>query len=742
MTDVDKRIRFAELVDLDDLDALMANFNEVIGIANAVIDVDGVVITQSGWQEACTQYHRVNPVTCERCIQSDTSLVESLTKGMPFAVYRCLNGLVDTASPIVVDGQHVANVFTGQFFTAPPDLAFFRQQAREFGFDETKYLDAIGKVPIVPMERVEAITRFYANIARMLASHGLDHLRQQQSEAKLEQLNRELLLGVEERTRELSEKNQLLLAVLDAIPSLVFWKDNNLHYLGCNRQFAHDSGFGSPDDIIGLTDDDLSWADKADLYQSDDREVMRLDEPKLHYEETSLRPDGSMGYASISKVPLHDAKGNVIGLLGAYEDITERKQAELREQLRSRALELMASNASLANILQAIVLGAEQGTPGWRCSILLLDGSGRHLGIGAAPNLPDFYNAAIDGVEIGPAVGSCGTAAYTGKRIVVEDIQTHPYWEPYKDLAAKAGLRACWSEPIMSGMGTVLGTFAIYHRKPKLPSAADERMIEQAAYLAGIAIERCSAADELRVKTEAMQRSNADLEQFAYSVSHDMRQPLRMVSGHLQLLAGSLKDTLQEDDLTNLNFALDGARRMDAMIVSLLEYSRVGRLTRPMEWLLSREPLDEAVAFLTPAIEESGAAVTIAGEWPRVFASRDELTRLFQNLIGNALHYRKTDDPPRIDVDSVVERGIWCVRVRDQGIGIDPQQIERLFKFFSRLQSRARFEGTGMGLALCRRIVEHHGGSIRVESEGEGTGSTFIFEIPLNAEQPADAARD
>lgn len=234
----------------------------------------------------------------------------------------------------------------------------------------------------------------------------------------------------------------------------------------------------------------------------------------------------------------------------------------------------------------------------------------------------------------------------------------------------------------------------------------------------------------LREKTEALQRSNADLERFAYSVSHDMRQPLRAISGHLQLLQRSLKDKLDEDERENMNFALEGAKRMDSMIVSLLEYSRVGRKTQAKQWLNSREPLDEALGFLEPAAQQAGAEVTVAGEWPQVYASRDELVRLFQNLVGNGLKYHEPDQAPRIEVLSSVGEA-WRVSVRDNGIGIDPKQIERLFQFFSRLQARTRFEGTGMGLALCRRIVEHHGGRIWVESEGEGKGSLFMFEIPF-----------
>ncbi len=247
-------------------------------------------------------------------------------------------------------------------------------------------------------------------------------------------------------------------------------------------------------------------------------------------------------------------------------------------------------------------------------------------------------------------------------------------------------------------------------------------------------------AEELRLKAEALQRSNSDLERFAYSVSHDMRQPLRAVSGHLQLLARSMKDKLDDDERENMNFALEGARRMDSMIVSLLDYSRVGRKTEAKAWMPARDALEEALGFLGPMARESRAEISVAGEWPQVYASRDELTRLFQNLIGNALHYHEKDQSPRVEVESAVDGETWRVSVRDHGIGIDPSQIERLFQFFSRLQSRAKFDGTGMGLALCRRIVEHHGGRIRAESEGEGRGSTFTFELPLNV--PTEGGAD
>ncbi len=199
-------IRFADLVDVPGLQALMDSVHKLIGIANAIIDLDGVVIAHAGWQDLCTRFHRVNPATRKRCVESDTSLAGSMTRGEHFAAYRCLNGLVDTASPIIVGGRHMANIFTGQFFVAPPDLEFFRRQAGEFGFDEGAYLDAVARVPIVPQERIEAITGVYAQLAQTLAANGMDRLRQLTAERDLEAANR----GLEARTRQLEAANKEL----------------------------------------------------------------------------------------------------------------------------------------------------------------------------------------------------------------------------------------------------------------------------------------------------------------------------------------------------------------------------------------------------------------------------------------------------------------------------------------------------------------------------------------------------
>jgi len=243
---------------------------------------------------------------------------------------------------------------------------------------------------------------------------------------------------------------------------------------------------------------------------------------------------------------------------------------------------------------------------------------------------------------------------------------------------------------------------------------------------------------ERKTIEDDLKRSNAELEQFAYAISHDMRQPLRMITSYLALIEKALAEHLDDSTRQYLYFAVDGAKRMDQMILALLDYSRVGRKTENKTHIASRAALNEALLFLRPQLDESGGAVNITGDWPELMASRDELTRLLQNLIGNALKYHEVNKSPQVEVHGSHQVNSFRVEVRDHGIGIAPDQIERLFNVFSRLQSRSRFEGSGVGLALCRKIIEHHGGKIGAISSGEGQGSLFWFELPIQAEHASE----
>jgi two-component system sensor histidine kinase/response regulator len=222
------------------------------------------------------------------------------------------------------------------------------------------------------------------------------------------------------------------------------------------------------------------------------------------FENRHRRKDGALLDVRLN-VQIAEVRGRRLQI-GVWQDITAQRRAERRECARVDLLEKVAGGMPLPEMLDAVARSVEAESPGALCSVLLLDETGRRFRRGAAPNLPDFYTQAIDGLEIGACIGSCGTAAYENRRVVVEDIQAHSYWASFKELAARAGLAACWSEPVRGGQGQVLGTFAIYYPEPRAPDAEDIERIAAAAYLAGIAIERDIQQRALR-DSEALYRA-------------------------------------------------------------------------------------------------------------------------------------------------------------------------------------------------------------------------------------------
>jgi PAS domain S-box-containing protein len=238
---------------------------------------------------------------------------------------------------------------------------------------------------------------------------------------------------------------------------------------------------------------------------------------------------------------------------------------------------------------------------------------------------------------------------------------------------------------------------------------------------------RKRAQEALQSTLMELERSNAELQQFAYVASHDLQEPLRMVSSYVQLLERRYSDRLDEDASEFMAYAVDGAKRMQRLINGLLQYSRVGTHGKPFELIDCEKVLERASANLQMLLTEAGAQVT-HDPLPTLSADSTQLLQLFQNLIDNACKFRD-DTSPQIHISARLEDDQWLFSVRDNGIGIDPEYAERIFIIFQRLHSREEFPGTGLGLAICKKIVERHGGKIWVEYENH-KGTTFCFTIP------------
>lgn len=237
---------------------------------------------------------------------------------------------------------------------------------------------------------------------------------------------------------------------------------------------------------------------------------------------------------------------------------------------------------------------------------------------------------------------------------------------------------------------------------------------------------RETAEEELKRTVTDLRRSNAELEQFAYVASHDLQEPLRMISSYMQLLSRRYAGKLDSDADDFIGFAVDGAKRMQTLIQDLLIYSRVGTRGKPFEPTNCEDVLEQALTNLEVATNESGAVVT-HDQLPTVAADDMQLTQLFQNLISNAIKFRG-EDMPRVHITAEQKADEWLFSVADNGIGIEKGFFKRIFVIFQRLHGRDEYSGTGIGLAVCKKIVERHGGKMWVESE-QGNGATFYFTI-------------
>ena len=415
------------------------------------------------------------------------------------------------------------------------------------------------------------------------------------------------------------------------------------------------------------------------------------------------------------------------GIAVFFRDITRRKRTGAILDGQRRALEMAVNGDPLGPVLEVFVKAVEaQSIDGAISTILILDRDGRHLRHGAAPSVPESYIRAIDGIEIGPGVGSCGTSAFTGKICSVDDIASHPFWSAYKDLAESHGFRSCWSLPIVASNGGVLGTFAVYYSRPGPADPEDIEAVKLMVHNAAIVIERNREIEDRVAVEEALRTSNRELEQFAYISSHDLKEPLRKIATYSQLLQMENREKLDERSNRFMESITQSVDRMRNLIDDLLGFSRAGREE------IIREPVNLNAIFTTVCedlekqIEDSGAKLT-RDDLPEIVGDPTQIQQLIQNLISNALKFHG-EKAPEVHMGISRLNGESIFSISDNGIGIAPDYFEQIFKIFQRLHGRDKYPGTGIGLAICRKIVERHHGRIWVEST-PGKGSTFSFTL-------------
>ncbi|MER9584814.1 EAL domain-containing protein [Mesorhizobium sp. M0276] len=297
--------------------------------------------------------------------------------------------------------------------------------------------------------------------------------------------------------RQIVDERISLQTLIDWVPGYLWVKDTESRFVMVNRALASDNGRDKTSDMIGLTDFDLHAPELAQKFRLIEQNVLTSGQPMIYEEEFVVDASGAGKWFSSTKVPLRNVKNEIFGLIGIAHDITARKQADVLRDGQAQILEMIAMSAPLEDVLDRLMRLVESQLTGIFGSVLLLDKDGSHLRHGAAPSLVKGYTNAIDGIAIGPKVGSCGTAVYRREPVIVADVIQDPLWEDYRELVAVYGYRSCWSTPILSHQGAVLGVFAMYSMTVREPVEAETRLIDFTTRIAGIAIERKLAEDQI-----------------------------------------------------------------------------------------------------------------------------------------------------------------------------------------------------------------------------------------------------
>ncbi len=424
--------------------------------------------------------------------------------------------------------------------------------------------------------------------------------------------------------------------------------------------------------------------------------------------------------------------GEQIQIVSTLRNISEERRARLLQQGRNRILELLYEGTCLVEICHQIVKFVEELGEGMLCSILRLDAEKGTLHRLAAPSLPAEYNQAIEGMSIGDGVGSCGTSAFRGERVVVADLLRHPYWRRARRLAERSNLRACWSEPIKAAGGQVLGTFALYYREPREPERSDLELIRSVADLTALVISHCHAAEELR----AADQSKDD---FISTAAHELRSPLAAILGFSELLLerdqfGPFSASEKEDFLAEIHAKGELLARL---VDDLFDLTRLqNNQALPLE--VKPGSLFSAVMSVVEQFRRLYPARQIIAPDPDAFPEtisfdRVRIAQVIQNLISNALKYSPQGGDVTVSAELKEDRVI--LSVADRGIGMSREQLGKMFeKYYRADRSDTSPSGLGLGLHIARHIVEAHGGEITAASTpGHGTRVEFFLPFVVSA---------
>ncbi len=539
--------------------------------------------------------------------------------------------------------------------------------------------------------------------------------------------------------KAVKESDELYRSLADVLPQNMYRADKNGRIIYANKAYL--SGLEvTADECLGKTHYDFFSQEMADKYTAEDNTVMQTGQILDTFASYRVPATGEMMYVRALKIPIRNSKGDICGIQGIFWDVTKQKHVEA--ELTRQVEKLAQTQESLFNIMddterakneleelnKELKAEIEQRE---RAETALRDSEQRYALAQRTANIGTW--------ESNLETGQITWAGQIHKIFGLEPEQFEGTNKAYRELVHPDDLQYI-DDAVKFCLETPDKTYDIEHRI--IWPDGTLRWVSQVAdvfrdeddkpvRMVGITMDitkRKDAEQKLGQTVTELKRSNADLQQFAHVASHDLQEPLRMITSYMQLLVNRYSDKLDADAKEFIDFAADGAKRMQGLIKDLLCYSRVGSHGKPFGSCDGAEIVTKSIRDLSRLIEENNVEVTHA-PMPMLMADEGQIEQLFRNLITNAIRYRSEDRPAEIHIGCEEKGDEWEFFVRDNGVGIEPQYFKRIFIIFQQLQAKSEYGGSGIGLSLCKRIVERHDGKIWVESEPQ-KGSTFYFTIP------------
>lgn len=695
--------RLLDIIDFERINILLEGFNRTTGFVTAILDLEGNVLSKSGWRQICTDFHRVNPETSKRCTYSDTELAGKLAKGEQYHFYKCLNGLVDVAVPVIINGEHIANLFSGQFFFEKPDRDFFIKQASRYGFDTTTYLKFLDEVPVIPEEKVKPAMDFLLSMTQLIAEMSMQ---------RLEQI---------ELNNALKESEERFRAYVEQAADSLFVHDFNGNFIDVNQRAC---------DSLGYSREELLKLSVFDVEQDFDLAIAKKAWSKINPNQyftllgNQRRKDGSTFPIEVS-LGSYDKDGERY-FIGQVRDITERKQAEDKlsnSEIRFR--ELFEINPQPMWVYDLETLGflavnkiavKKYGYSKEEFLSMTLKEIRPQEDVQALlTNIAESNNNLQE--------SGIWRHKYKDGTLVFVEIYSHDFIFENKEarlvLANDITERKQAEEEIK-----------------KINEELDQRVQKRTSELINSQKALLNLVEDLNEKSVELEESyktlgakNKELETFTYSVSHDLKAPLRGIDGYSQILLKEYESKLDEEGKRFLRTIRESAMQMNQLINDLLEYSRLERQSLRPSVVNIKKLIETLVVNITTDKIYNHFKITITIPEIGIYADKDGLNLALRNLIENAFKFTQKQINPKIEIGYQDHDSKHTIFVKDNGIGFDMKFHDRIFEIFQRLHRSEDYEGTGVGLAMVRKAIERLNGKVWAKSE-VGKGSTFYIEIP------------